>query len=107
MSKVSIGDVTFRSKTTGKYVMLMGDPRIEALRKFYRREDLGDLQPFVFGPRGDITWDDVYWESAGPRVTGRGFSVDPVPGEPDRFKLNIGEGVEPLKVIDSKEQTDD
>lgn len=60
MIKFGIGAVTFRSISAGKYVSLMGDERQQTLWKFYRHQDLGDLEPFVFG-YGPITHDDVAW----------------------------------------------
>ena len=64
--KYSIGAVTF--KVNGKVPKitegLYGKDRKQALLKFYRGEDLGKLEPFVFG-FGPIKWEDVNWETAG------------------------------------------
>jgi hypothetical protein len=69
--KLSIGSVVFW-KDGKPYDELCGDARVEALRAFFRREPLGDLEPradmYNFNRR--ITWSDVYWETAGKNVTG-------------------------------------
>ena len=61
MGRFSCGEVTFIDKE-GKWVDLIGDPRVKALGKFYRREDLGDLVPFVLG-YGRIKHEDVNWDT--------------------------------------------
>lgn len=67
MHKYTCGAVGFRKD--GKWVELMGEERIEALRKFYRREDLDGLIPFVTG-YGEVKWEKVDWHSCGEKVTG-------------------------------------
>ncbi len=65
--RYNIGEVVFRDD--GTYVTLMFQDRLDALRKFYRKENLESLEPFVFGV-GPIQHSDVRWDSAGHRVTG-------------------------------------
>jgi len=64
--RYNIGEVVFR--LDGAYVNLMFQDRVDALRKFYRKQEQ-NMKPFVFGV-GLIAWDDVQWDSAGHRVTG-------------------------------------
>lgn len=55
----------------------MGDLRVDLLRKFYRREDLGDWVAWVMPSCGGAfvcKWEDVRWDTAGDRVTGSDFS---------------------------------
>lgn len=66
--KYTIGDVLFRDTCEQRVPMLLGDPRVAMLRKFYQRQDLGNFEPYVMGA-GVISWDDVVWESAWARVT--------------------------------------
>ena len=79
--KFPIGAVLFATKTTtssGKPWFMpftvMGQARVEMLRKAYRREPLGEnvvmLGDEGTGPYKEITWEDVAWETAGERVTG-------------------------------------
>lgn len=55
---------------------VVGDRRVELLRKLYRGEDLGDFVPTkdpwagLEHGRAVVTKEDVDWASAGERVTG-------------------------------------
>jgi hypothetical protein len=64
--KFSCGDVCFRN--SDGYVMLMGTSRIDALKKFYNREDMGNLEPFAFG-FGTLKHENVNWETCGEEIT--------------------------------------
>lgn len=69
----SIGAVGFMMKGCRIQADLIGPPRVDALRKFFRKQPvmditLGELIPFVFG-YGEIRHDQVNWSTAGKRVT--------------------------------------
>jgi hypothetical protein len=66
--KYTIGAVLFRDTAGQRVPLLLGDPRVAMLRKFYLKQDLGNFEPYVMGA-GVIAWEDVVWESAGARVT--------------------------------------
>ncbi|KKM97141.1 hypothetical protein LCGC14_1171100 [marine sediment metagenome] len=69
-----IGAVGFKMKDGAIAAdCLMGPPRVDALRKFFRKQPvinstLGELIPFVRG-YGTIRHDQVNWSTAGKRVT--------------------------------------
>jgi hypothetical protein len=73
--KFTIGAVLFRDTQRQRVPMLLGDPRVAMLRKFYQKHDLGNFEPYVMGV-GVIAWDDVVWESAGARVTQAGEQAE-------------------------------
>lgn len=74
-ARLTIGDVTFMRRSAEDEIVearLYGDERVRALRAFYRREELGDLVPWALpalGGQGAVKWEDVRWDTAGPRVT--------------------------------------
>jgi hypothetical protein len=70
LRKYDIGSVGFAKD--GEYQGLMGEERIEFLRRFYRRQRLpAGWKPIkLVGPRTEITWNEVNWGTASERVTG-------------------------------------
>jgi hypothetical protein len=80
MRKLSCGSVVFRLPGPdklhgGKDAHLMGEPRVAALRAFYRRESIpGGVVPCAdwYNGSADLTWNEVYWDTCGNRVTGEG-----------------------------------
>ena len=59
--RYSIGAVSLFQD--GKDTGLMGEPRVAALTRLYRGEDIAPLQPFVYG-HGPITRDEINWETS-------------------------------------------
>ena len=71
VKQYAIGDVGFRKPADRKWHDVMGPERIALLRAFYRRIPLPDgIVPWVWG-FGEIKHENVRWDTAGDRVTGR------------------------------------
>jgi hypothetical protein len=68
MKKYGIGAVTFHY--LGFYWAVMGEDRVKLLRKVYRYEPLDKGMTMYVQSVGEITRDDVAWETAGKEVTG-------------------------------------
>ena len=71
MRKYNIGEVcAYRQGQEGIHDGLIGQPRIDALRGFFKAKQWPEGLAFhAWNPKRPVEWEAVNWASAGERVT--------------------------------------